>query len=494
MNLEYSYYTDAAHNYLAIRCPEETSGRNYQIRMLTRNRIEGLLPCMRLSVGEEEDLYYDITSRQSLKNLYENRMITGADLQHLLEEILTMEREIADYLLDCARVIRSPELVFYDMFRDRYSFLYYPASCENTSQELFSFVSEHLDETDRDAVYAACRLMECSENPNFVLTEELVRELFPARSAYTQEENTRNASEQMETESFQDEQDGAMERETDVPYIASGRIRRWDMKEETQEPETKEVHAGRSRANTLLIISAAVCLLTGGGLEWLRRNQPLRQDFLFPMLIGEMVILFAAIVLSAAAVYTGLRKPSKADEEDAAEEMKEAAENRDFSAQRQADEAGEYEPDRYYDGYVPETSWIRRKEGSGRRPAEPIRHSFLADGQVQYGTDLYEERLKPEEAPSKLHGLGSARMYHIDLSKLPVTVGRMGRFSDYTVDDTSVSGMHVRFNGTPEQITVEDLNSANGTYLNGARLKPGERQTLCRGDEVRIGRLEFCYR
>ena len=94
MNLEYSYYTDASHNYLAVRCPEEEGSRNYQIRMLTRNRIEGLLPCTRLSVGEDEDLYYDITSRQSLKNLYDNRTMTGAELKHFLEEMLAMDSEV----------------------------------------------------------------------------------------------------------------------------------------------------------------------------------------------------------------------------------------------------------------------------------------------------------------------------------------------------------------------------------------------------------------
>ena len=494
MNLEYSYYTDASHNYLAVRCPEEEGSRNYQIRMLTRNRIEGLLPCTRLSVGEDEDLYYDITSRQSLKNLYDNRTMTGAELKHFLEEMLAMEREIADYLLDCAKVVRSPELVFYDLFRDRYYFLYYPASCESSCHELFAFLSDHLDESDREAVYAAYRLTECSENPNFVLTEELVRELFPDPDVQEFGQNPEWAHRPADAGDIQDEQDAAMVRETETPYVASAAMRSWDLKEDSADPEQAgEEKNKKTGSNTLWIVSAFLCLLAGGGLEWVRRTQAVPQERLFPMLIAEMVLLLAAIALSAAAIIAGLRKP-KADPQE--EKLQEEASSGIREPEQPAD-SDSADHGRRAEDYLSETSWIRRNQSAGQQKSGrgPVRHSFLYDEQARYGAaDGYEERLRPEDAPSKLHGLGNARMYHIDLSRLPCTVGRMSRFSDYTVEDTSVSGMHVRFGGTPEQITVEDLNSANGTYLNGERLRPGETQTLCRGDELRIGRLEFCYR
>lgn len=39
------------------------------------------------------------------------------------------------------------------------------------------------------------------------------------------------------------------------------------------------------------------------------------------------------------------------------------------------------------------------------------------------------------------------------------------------------------------QVAAEDLNSTNGTFLNGQKLTPRSPQTLRDGDELRLGRL-----
>jgi hypothetical protein len=52
--------------------------------------------------------------------------------------------------------------------------------------------------------------------------------------------------------------------------------------------------------------------------------------------------------------------------------------------------------------------------------------------------------------------------------------------------------------GPELQFTLEDRQnpgpSANGTFLNGRRLGPGEAAVLCDGDEVRVGSTEMAFR
>ena len=48
--------------------------------------------------------------------------------------------------------------------------------------------------------------------------------------------------------------------------------------------------------------------------------------------------------------------------------------------------------------------------------------------------------------------------------------------------------------GTPGAIRVVDLNSRNGTFVNGRRLLPNEAAILIPGDECRFGSEEFVYR
>ena len=68
-----------------------------------------------------------------------------------------------------------------------------------------------------------------------------------------------------------------------------------------------------------------------------------------------------------------------------------------------------------------------------------------------------------------------------------IIVGR-SRDSDVVLDERTVSGRHVRLAWRDGKILVEDLGSANGTFIRGDRVD----QALVRpGDDVRLGNLEL---
>lgn len=55
--------------------------------------------------------------------------------------------------------------------------------------------------------------------------------------------------------------------------------------------------------------------------------------------------------------------------------------------------------------------------------------------------------------------------------------------------DKGVSRMHAALRRGEDVISIVDLDSANGTYLNGQRLAPYQPRLLRDGDEIRLGRL-----
>ncbi len=68
------------------------------------------------------------------------------------------------------------------------------------------------------------------------------------------------------------------------------------------------------------------------------------------------------------------------------------------------------------------------------------------------------------------------------------TVGRTAQ-ADFMLDAPLISRVHCRLTADPSgQLVVEDLESQNGTYVNGQRV---ERATLKTGDQLTIGRVEF---
>lgn len=82
-----------------------------------------------------------------------------------------------------------------------------------------------------------------------------------------------------------------------------------------------------------------------------------------------------------------------------------------------------------------------------------------------------------EKGSKQLRGL------HVDMLG-PVVVGRSPS-SDIVVDEPYVSATHARFTLQGPALVLEDLNSTNGTMVNGHLIN--QPVTLRDGDEVQIG-------
>lgn len=68
------------------------------------------------------------------------------------------------------------------------------------------------------------------------------------------------------------------------------------------------------------------------------------------------------------------------------------------------------------------------------------------------------------------------------------TLGRTAR-ADFIVSAALVSRLHCRLTADrSDQLIVEDLDSTNGTIVNGRRVK---RSLLRAGDRLKVGRVEF---
>lgn len=85
------------------------------------------------------------------------------------------------------------------------------------------------------------------------------------------------------------------------------------------------------------------------------------------------------------------------------------------------------------------------------------------------------------------------RTRRVMLQEFPCTLGR-ARDCSLVLDETGVSRLHARLDFDHEQVTVTDLGSTNGTYVNSQRIEAHKPRRLKSGDVVNLGgdcRLEF---
>jgi hypothetical protein len=65
--------------------------------------------------------------------------------------------------------------------------------------------------------------------------------------------------------------------------------------------------------------------------------------------------------------------------------------------------------------------------------------------------------------------------------------------ADQGAAQLGVSRLHlaIRYSSKHNSVSISDMNSANGTFVNGQRLHPQEVRVLRHGDELRLGRMVF---
>ncbi|NLN14123.1 MAG: FHA domain-containing protein [Tissierellia bacterium] len=71
-----------------------------------------------------------------------------------------------------------------------------------------------------------------------------------------------------------------------------------------------------------------------------------------------------------------------------------------------------------------------------------------------------------------------------------LTLGRRGD-NDIVIKDPYVSKDHFQIVKDEDEYFLEDLNSANGTYLNGERIQ--DVVPLKDGDRIRVGNIDFLF-
>ena len=76
--------------------------------------------------------------------------------------------------------------------------------------------------------------------------------------------------------------------------------------------------------------------------------------------------------------------------------------------------------------------------------------------------------------------------------RFPCVVGKDAASCDVVTDAGGVSRRHLRFDRNSEGgVTVEDLNTVNGTFLNGHKLAPNMAFGIREGDEISFGNVSY---
>lgn len=91
--------------------------------------------------------------------------------------------------------------------------------------------------------------------------------------------------------------------------------------------------------------------------------------------------------------------------------------------------------------------------------------------------------------PKMIVSIDGVVIKEVQITKERTTLGRRP-YNDVVIDNLAVSGEHAAVQMTGDEVFLEDLNSTNGTYVNGKAVK---RQQLFNGDTIEVGKYKIQF-
>lgn len=191
--LQTEFVKNLHNNYERVQLEDKPEEQRYQYCILNRGGIKGLLSSSLRYLNGKAYLYYDITSKQNVMQLFQKRSITREWVKDFLWSFRQIQMELDRFLLDERNVLWYPEQVYQDLEDNIFSFLYIPYYNGNSGfGELLEFLVEHIDYKDEMLVECIYKIYEGFEQNGDVY---LQNHIFEDAKMLEQEKISANAEE-----------------------------------------------------------------------------------------------------------------------------------------------------------------------------------------------------------------------------------------------------------------------------------------------------------
>ena len=452
------YKRDMNHNYLILYGEDEINTDSYQVRMLVGNVIPSLLKCRIQGMDGRFLVYFDITSKQALSVLYEEKKMGVEDLRLIFGGFVKAMEDAAEYLMNPGQFIISPEYIYTDIEKQEIYFCMMPGY-EKDIKEQFQFLTEYIlpkiDHQDQDAVILGYGVYKRAMEDSFHL-EHIKEELYKTQgqqgTTTTKAEQMKTESEQrQESEDFNPEEEGFWENEE----INQEFVRDGEKSKRLSLPQKTGVIV---LAAILLCGIAAITLM--GYLPYLETGT----------ILGIIIVLVACVMLF---VYVSKIKKKP-------------------GALRQGREEERDKP-KGITGKVP-TDQTDQSQNTIQSVVKSTNKPVAKSSQLHadYGETVVLSA-GAVSGPASLVSKEPGELATIYINEDLTVIGKLESACDAVISLPTVSRIHAKIRKKEDAYYLTDMNSRNGTAVNGRLLLPDEEYRLEPEDEVDFAQARYIF-
>ena len=452
------YKRDMNHNYLILYGEDEINTDSYQVRMLVGNVIPSLLKCRIQGMDGRFLVYFDITSKQALSVLYEEKKMGVEDLRLIFGGFVKAMEDAAEYLMNPGQIIISPEYIYTDIEKQEIYFCMMPGY-EKDIKEQFQFLTEYIlpkiDHQDQDAVILGYGVYKRAMEDSFHL-EHIKEELYKTQgqqgTTTTKAEQMKTESEQrQESEDFNPEEEGFWENEE----INQEFVRDGEKSKRLSLPQ-----------KTGVIVLAAI-LLCGIAATTLMGYLPYLET---GTILGIIIVLVACVMLF---VYVSKIKKKP-------------------GALRQGREEERDKP-KGITGKVP-TDQTDQSQNTIQSVVKSTNKPVVKSSQLHadYGETVVLSA-GAVSGPASLVSKEPGELATIYINEDLTVIGKLETACDAVISLPTVSRIHAKIKKKEDAYYLTDMNSRNGTAVNGRLLLPDEEYQLEPEDEVDFAQARYIF-
>lgn len=452
------YKRDMNHNYLILYGEDEINTDSYQVRMLVGNVIPSLLKCRIQGMDGRFLVYFDITSKQALSVLYEEKKMGVEDLRLIFGGFVKAMEDAAEYLMNPGQFIISPEYIYTDIEKQEIYFCMMPGY-EKDIKEQFQFLTEYIlpkiDHQDQDAVILGYGVYKRAMEDSFHL-EHIKEELYKTQG---QQGTTTTKPEQMKTESEQRQESEDFNPEEECF---------WENEEINQEfVRDGEKSKRLSLPQKTGVIVLAAILLCGIAAITLMGYLPYLET---GTILGIIIVLVACVMLFVY-VLKIKKKPG---------------------ALRQGREEERDKP-KGITGKVP-TDQTDQSQNTIKSVVKSTNKPTVKS--LQLHADYGETVVLSAGAvsgPASLVSKEPGELATIYINEDLTVIGKLETACDAVISLPTVSRIHAKIRKKEDAYYLTDMNSRNGTAVNGRLLLPDEEYQLEPEDEVDFAQARYIF-
>ena len=452
------YKRDMNHNYLILYGEDEINTDSYQVRMLVGNVIPSLLKCRIQGMDGRFLVYFDITSKQALSVLYDEKKMGVEDLRLIFGGFVKAMEDAAEYLMNPGQFIISPEYIYTDIEKQEIYFCMMPGY-EKDIKEQFQFLTEYIlpkiDHQDQDAVILGYGVYKRAMEDSFHL-EHIKEELYKTQgqqgTTTTKAEQMKTESEQrQESEDFNPEEEGFWENEE----INQEFVRDGEKSKRLSLPQ-----------KTGVIVLAAI-LLCGIAATTLMGYLPYLET---GTILGIIIVLVACVMLF---VYVSKIKKKP-------------------GALRQGREEERDKP-KGITGKVP-TDQTDQSQNTIKSVVKSTNKPVAKSSQLHadYGETVVLSA-GAVSGPASLVSKEPGELATIYINEDLTVIGKLETACDAVISLPTVSRIHAKIRKKEDAYYLTDMNSRNGTAVNGRLLLPDEEYRLEPEDEVDFAQARYIF-